>query len=175
MSLSVESVSRGESLTSIQYAVFVHVTGVFLPLFCPHWPKISASSFSDDSLSESAAARSRLRAEALLFAPKKEAIIAAAGRALDCLRHRDSSCTYSSDRYCRESPYTVDDAPEVWKRVCQSARGVCGIDWPSLPPEDRLTTHSGVSDLHCLLVDKYDDEYWRTRYKVRRFAASKDI
>ena len=63
----------------------------------------------------------------------------------------------------------------IWKRVCQSARGVCGIDWPSLPLEDRLTTQLGISDLHYLLEDKYDDEYWRTRYKERRFAVGKEI
>jgi hypothetical protein len=116
------------------------------------------------------------RVDFIWYRTKKEAINAAAGRALDCLRHRDSSCcTYSSDRYCRESPYTVHEPPVIWKRVCQSARGVCGIDWPSLPHEDRLTTQLGISNLHCLLEDKYDDEYWRTRYKERRFAVGKEI
>ena len=109
------------------------------------------------------------------YQTKKEAINAAAGRALDCLRHRDSSRAYSSVRYCCESPYTVDETPEVWKRVCQCARGVVGMDWPSLPLENRLTVHFGVTDLHCLLNDEHDDDYWRSRYKERRFAVDKDI
>ena len=115
------------------------------------------------------------RVDLVWYRTKKDAINAAAGRALDCLRHRDSNRAYSSVRYCCELPYTIDETPEVWKRVCQCARGVVGMDWPSIPLEDRLTTHFGVTDLHCLLNDEHDDDYWRSRYKERRYAFDKDI
>lgn len=115
------------------------------------------------------------RVEFIWYRTKKEAINAAAGRALDCLRHRDSGSTLSFVRYCCELPYTVDETPEIWKRVCITARGVCGIDWPSLPLEDRQTTHFGVSDLHCLLKEEQGDDNWRTRYKDKRYTLDRDI
>ena len=75
------------------------------------------------------------RVEIIWYRTKKEAINAAAGRALDCLRHRDSGSTLSFVRYCCELPYTVDETPEIWKRVCITHRGVCGIavSYTSLP------------------------------------------
>lgn len=114
------------------------------------------------------------RVDFIWYKTKKGAINAAAARALDCLRHRYSSRTLSSSRHCRELPYTVDEIPDVWKRVSRYVSGVCDVDWPSLPLEDRLTTHFGVSDLHSLLEDEHNEEYWRARYKERRHGVGKD-
>mmetsp|Transcript_23026 Transcript_23026/g.49842 ORF Transcript_23026/g.49842 Transcript_23026/m.49842 type:complete len:514 (-) Transcript_23026:67-1608(-) len=105
------------------------------------------------------------------YKTKKQAITAAAGRAIDCLRHRGShNDTISDKRYCKELPYTVENTPEIWKLVSESAQRVGDAECPPLPYEDRLTTWFGVPDLHSLLEEEHDEEYWRERYREARHA-----
>jgi len=104
------------------------------------------------------------------YKTKKKAIAAAAARAVDCFRHRDSPYNDISDdqRYCQEKPYSVGNAPELWKNVSETVRRVGSIEWASLPHNDRLTTWFGVPDLHGLLEGERSDEYWRAKYRERR-------
>lgn len=105
------------------------------------------------------------------YKTKKQAINAAAGRAVDCLRHRGSHDDIVSDkRYCRELPYSFEHSPEIWKLVSESAQRVGDAECLTLPYEDRLTTQFGVTDLHCFLEEEHDAEYWRARYRKARKA-----
>mmetsp|Transcript_21305 Transcript_21305/g.38564 ORF Transcript_21305/g.38564 Transcript_21305/m.38564 type:complete len:443 (+) Transcript_21305:146-1474(+) len=111
------------------------------------------------------------------YKTKKEATAAAAGHAVDCLRHRDSPHdAIPGNRYCKESPYTFDNAPEIWKLVSESVQRVGGVVWVSLPHDYRLTTRFGVPDLHSLLVENHDEDYyWRDRYRERRRTDENDL
>jgi len=104
------------------------------------------------------------------YKTKKKAMAAAAARAVDCFGHRDSlDDTMSDNRYCKEIPYTIENAPELWKLVSESVRGVdSGDDWASLPHDERLTSRFDVPDLHSLLEGERSEEYWRAKYRESR-------
>lgn len=109
------------------------------------------------------------RTNLVWYKSKKEAEIAAAGRAIDCLRYRDDrfdgSTQRSNERYCSEEPYRVAEAPEAF----QTARGaVGGVEWHSLPQEHRITVSFGVTELQNLLDEESDIEEWKHRYKRNR-------
>jgi hypothetical protein len=109
-----------------------------------------------------------IRVNLIWYKTKKEAMDAAAGRAVDCLRHR-SSDDHSHQRYCSEIPYTVENSPVVWKSVSERAlRAVGGDEWPLVPYEDRFTTKFDVLDIHSLLESERD---WRARYRDTRGGA----
>ena len=98
------------------------------------------------------------------YKTKKEAIDAAAGRAVDCFMLRSSN-NDSHQRYCSEIPYTVKNSPTVWKSVSEYAlRAVGGEEWPSVPYDERLTAQFDVLDFHSLL----DEHDWRKRYRETR-------
>ena len=94
------------------------------------------------------------------YKTKEEATVAAAGRPLDCMRHRNNG-TISAERYCKEEPYTSLNTPDLWKHINRVGdddflNGKC------------LTTQFGVAELHTLLQEKHDEYYWRDKYKERR-------
>lgn len=107
------------------------------------------------------------------YRTKKEAVDAAAGRAVDCLRHRLAQHKPTADaqnpqRYCIESPYAIDDTPKAWKAVSESAlRAVGGDLWPSVPHEHRFTTLFDIRDIHSLLESERD---WAASYKAARYS-----
>jgi hypothetical protein len=104
------------------------------------------------------------------YTTKKEAIDAAAGRAVDCLRHRLAQHRPASDHqmYCMESPYAIDDTPKAWKSVSESAlRAIGGDLWPSVPHEHRFTTLFDIRDIHALLESERD---WNASYKAARYS-----
>ena len=107
------------------------------------------------------------------YRTKKEAVDAAAGRAVDCLRHRLAQHKPAADaqnpqRYCIESPYTIDNTPKAWKAVSESAlRAVGGDLWPSVPHEHRFTTLFDICDIHSLLESERD---WAASYKAARYS-----
>lgn len=107
------------------------------------------------------------------YRTKKEAVDAAAGRAVDCLRHRLAQLKPTADaqnpqRYCIESPYAIDDTPKAWKAVSESAlRAVGGDLWPSVPHEHRFTTLFDIRDIHSLLESERD---WAASYKAARYS-----
>jgi hypothetical protein len=67
-----------------------------------------------------------IRINLIWYKTKKEAIDAAAGRAVDCFRHR-SSDDRSHQRYCSEIPYTIENSPVVWKSVSERAQYLIAI------------------------------------------------
>ena len=127
----------------------------FDPLNCR---LILRSTENDDAYENSAFERVDL----VWYKTKKGAINAAAGRALDCMMYRDTNGNISDTRYCVELPYTIDNTTESWKRVSEV------FDCALLPKEDRLTTRFGVNDLHALIEEDNDQDYWRARYKENR-------
>ena len=109
-----------------------------------------------------------IRINLIWYKTKKEAIDAASGRAVDCLRHR-SSDDHSHQRYCSEIPYTIKNSPVVWKSVSERAlRAFGGDEWPLVTYEDRFTTKFEVLDIHSLLESERD---WRAIYRDTREGA----
>ncbi|KAL7543007.1 hypothetical protein ACHAXR_012297 [Thalassiosira sp. AJA248-18] len=104
------------------------------------------------------------------YKKKKEAEVAAAGRAVDCLRHRDDvdSDPTPGNRYCEEIPYAANDVPGIWKSVSESVHQVWDCEFPPLPHDARLTTQYDVPDLHSFVEDERDEEKWRARYREGR-------
>lgn len=112
-----------------------------------------------------------IRINLIWYKTKKEAIDAAAGRAVDCLRHR-SSDDHSHQRYCSEIPYTIENSPVVWKSVSERAlRAFGGEEWPLVPYKDRFATKFDVLDIHSLLESERD---WRARYRYSRGSAGSE-
>jgi hypothetical protein len=106
-----------------------------------------------------------IRIDLIWYKTKKEAINAAAGRAVDCLRHRASDDD-SHQRYCSETPYTINNTPVGWKLVSERAiRAVGGDEWPLVPYEYRFMTQFDVLDMHSLLEGEHD---WRATYREIR-------
>jgi hypothetical protein len=106
-----------------------------------------------------------IRVDLIWYKTKKEAIDAAAGRAVDCFRLR-SSYNDSHRRYCSEIPYTIKNSPAVWKSVSEHAlRAFGGEEWPLVPYDERFTTQFDVLDIHSLLESEHD---WRKRYRKTR-------
>jgi hypothetical protein len=113
-----------------------------------------------------------IRINLIWYKTKKEAIDAAAGRAVDCLRHR-SLIDNSHQRYCSETPYKIKNSPVVWRSVSERAlRAVGGDEWPLVPYQDRFTTRFDVLDIHSLLESEHD---WRARYKDTRRGAELSV
>lgn len=109
------------------------------------------------------------------YSTKKDAECAAAGRCLDCMNYRDALNTVISDttRYCEELPYIIDNTPTSWKLVPElSIYG--GIQCAQLPLDERLTLQLGVRNLHSLVQDDHDADYWRDRYKKNRLSGGGD-
>mmetsp|Transcript_14861 Transcript_14861/g.31174 ORF Transcript_14861/g.31174 Transcript_14861/m.31174 type:complete len:449 (-) Transcript_14861:1860-3206(-) len=67
------------------------------------------------------------------YKTKKEAEIAAAGRAMDCILHRENVDKVGLnegniiERYCLEEPYTLDEAPEPWKSISESVNEIVDV------------------------------------------------
>lgn len=91
---------------------------------------------------------------------KKEAEIAAAGRAMDCILHRENVAKLkfgegnNTQRYCFEEPYLVDEAPVSWKFISESVNEVVDVrdhakrrfelrvKWKEVPPCNRVPVTS---------------------------------
>lgn len=110
------------------------------------------------------------------YKSKKEAEIAAAGRAVDCLRRRDLLNDEILDvQYCREPPYSVENIPEVCKLASKWNSVPKDVELPSIQYIDRLTTKFDVPDLHTLIREDQDETYWSDRYRERRHAVESAI
>lgn len=143
-------------------------------------PLDKEGSASDDSMSDSDEIidMSRLQKVNLIwYKTKKEAENAAAGRAIDCFRYRDSivfaDTSLSGNQYCEEVPYLSKDITEPWKSVSKSVKRVGNTVWAQGPDSDGnaqgcWTTKFNVPDLHCLVGLVMDDEQEMERWRIRR-------
>jgi hypothetical protein len=107
------------------------------------------------------------------YKTKKEAEIAAAGRAVDCLKLRDAfQEEIPAERYCREVPYRLEDSPDASRLLSELLR-VNEVWLSTVPFEERVTTQFGISHLQELLDER--EEYWHARYiETRRSTTRSD-
>lgn len=180
-SLSGERFASGKCGPTSRYkekCMYYHIGGDELI------PLDKEDSESDDSMSDSDEIidMSGLQKVNLIwYKTKKEAENAAASRAIDCLRYRDSilfaDASLSGNQYCKEVPYLSKDITEPWKSLSKSVKRVGNTVWALGPDDDESaegcwTTKFNVPDLHCLIGRVMDDEQemecWRIRRKEAR-------
>ena len=112
------------------------------------------------------------------YRSKKRAEEAAAGRALDCLRHRAAARDMdgaSGGRYCAEEPYLRDEAPGGWQDISEAAKAAeemlydgatplkpYNVPFALVPEGERLTDFYSIAEM------LHENEEWRKRHQDAR-------
>jgi hypothetical protein len=123
------------------------------------------------------------RVDLVWYTTKSKAEEAAAGRALDCLRHRAAVYTgdetYQRNLCCTDEPYLQNEAPGAWNEISDSVVAAedmiyhrnnvverSYVSFWTVLEEERITSQFNVDDFHSLPGD--NDDEWRRSYRQGR-------